>query len=71
MNYFQEENNIVESQFDIKEVLDFTLTHDVQIIRGEDYNYLCYIGKNAFGTSITPMGALWFGIQQFKKWVNE
>jgi len=36
-------------------------------LRGEDYQYLCYIDKEGYGVSLTPMGALTAGIKQFKK----
>ena len=66
MNYFQQENESVKGQFDLDEVLAFTLKHDVQIIRGEDYSYQSYIDKKFYGTSLTPIHALWFGIQSYK-----
>jgi len=66
-NYFLEENEIVKKYFDLDEILEFQLEHDVQIIRGEDYQYLCYIDKNGYGVSLTPMCAIVIGIKQFKE----
>jgi hypothetical protein len=67
IEYFAEENKIVQELFDLNEILDFQLKHDVQIIRGEDYQYLCYIDKKGLGVSLTPMCALVIGIKEFKE----
>lgn len=66
IDYFKEENEIIERQFDLKEVLDFQLIHDIQIIRGEDYQYQCFINKKCYFTSLTPMHTLWFGIKVYQ-----
>ena len=52
--------------FDLDEILAFQLIHDVQIIRGEDYQYMCYINKKVYATALTPMYALVYGIMVFK-----
>lgn len=67
MDPIQEENNIVKKQFNLDEVLDFTKTYNVQIVQGADLQYHAYIGKKFYGTSMTPMHALWYGIQSYKK----
>ena len=67
MNYFEDENNIVSDNFNLEEILQFQLTHDVQIIRGRDYQYICYIDREAYCPSLTPMFALLFGIKQYKE----
>lgn len=64
-DYFQLENQTVKNSFNLDEILEFQLKHDVQIIRGEDYQYMCYIDRDAYGTALTPMYALYYGIQQF------
>lgn len=66
MDYFLEENELTRKQFDLDEILAFQLENDVQIIRGEDYQYICYINKEGYGSYLTPMGALVIGIKQFK-----
>ncbi len=66
MDYFLEENELTRKLFDLDEILAFQLENDVQIIRGEDYQYMCYINKEGFGSCLTPMGALVIGIKQFK-----
>lgn len=66
-DYFIEENELIKKLFDLDEILAFQLQHNVEVLRGEDYQYLCYIDRNGYGTSLTPMGALTIGIKQFKK----
>lgn len=66
MYYFLEENELTKKLFDLNEILAFQLKNDVQIIRGEDYQYICYINKEVYGTSLTFMCALVIGIKQFK-----
>ena len=43
LNYFIEENELTKHIFDLDEILAFQLENDVEIIRGEDYQYMCYI----------------------------
>lgn len=66
IDYIQDEINLTKALFDLDEVLQFQQTHDVQIIRGEDYQYMCYIDKEVWGLGLTPMGALVNGIKQIK-----
>lgn len=63
-NLFIEENKAVENVFNLHEILDFQLKHDVQIIRGGDYQYICYIDGIAYYTSLTPIHALCYGIRK-------
>lgn len=67
MDYFLQEIDLTKKMFELEKILTFQLEHDVQIIRGSDYMYHCYIDKDAYGTALTPIGALVFGINQFKK----
>lgn len=67
IDYFIQENELTKKLFDLDEILAFQLNHNVEILRGEDYQYLCYIDRKAYGTSLTPMGALTFGIKQYKE----
>ena len=53
--------------FDLDEILAFQLENDVQIIRGEDYQYMCYINKEVYATGLTPMFALSYGIKVYKE----
>lgn len=66
MDYFTEENKLTKKLFDLDEIIIFQMEHDVQIIRGSDYQYMCYIDKEGYGSSLTPLGALVIGIKQFK-----
>ena len=65
-NYFEEENKLIKENFNLDELLEFQLKHDIQIIRGADYQYLCYIDKEAYSSGLTPMFALVFGIKIYK-----
>lgn len=66
-DYFIEENELVKKLFDLDEILSFQLEHNVEILRGGDYQYLCYIDGKGYGVSLTPMAALTIGIKQFKE----
>lgn len=66
MDYLPKETDLVEKLFDLKEILEFQKTHDLQIIRCEDWSYMLYIDKQGYGSSLTPMGALVIGVRQFK-----
>ena len=66
MDCFLEENELTKKLFDLDEILAFQLENDVQIIRGDDYQYMCYINKEGYVSCLTPMGALVIGIKQFK-----
>lgn len=66
-NYLEEENSIIRKRFNLEYVLEFQLRHDIQIIRGEDYQYLCWIDKVPYGTSLTPLMALIAGIDSYNK----
>lgn len=66
-DYFAEENESVRQVFNLDEVIEFQSAHNVEVLRGEDFQYVCYIDKNAYGTSLTPIGALTFGILLYKE----
>ena len=65
-NYFQDEIELTKKLFDLDEILKFQMEYSVEILRGEDYQYMCYIDKKAFGSGLTTIGALVIGIKQFK-----
>ena len=46
LDYFIEENELTKQIFDLDEILAFQLENDVEIIRGDDYQYMCYINKS-------------------------
>lgn len=66
MNYFIEENSDIRKVFDLDKILAFTAEHDVQIIRGEDWNYNAYIDRKVYGSALTPLGAMVYGIIQYE-----
>ncbi len=68
MDYLLEENELTNELFDLNEILAFQLENDIQIIRGEDYQYMCYINKKGYSSCLTPIGALVIGIKQFKEY---
>jgi len=67
MDYYLQEVELTKKLFDLNEILSFQLEHDIQIIREEDWQYLCYIDGKGYGVSLTPLGALTIGIKQFKE----
>lgn len=71
IDYIKEETDLARRLFDLDEIIDFQLEHDVQIIRGSDYQYLCYIDKEGFAPSLTPIGALVIGIKQFSQRIKK
>lgn len=66
-NYFISEINLAKSFFDFEDFMNFQMKHDVQIIRGEDYQYGCYIDKKCYNVSLTFFGALALGIKIYKQ----
>ena len=61
----EQEIKWVEKNFNLSSIL--ALKEDIQIIRGEDYQYMCYINKEVYATGITPMYALAYGVLKFKE----
>ena len=51
--------------FNLDELLQFQLTHDVQIIRAEDLQYNCYIDGKVYASELTPLFALCVGVELF------
>lgn len=66
IDYFKQESELIRNFFDLDEIIKFQMKHDVQIIRGSDFQYACYIDNKVFGTHLTTMGALVIGIKIFK-----
>lgn len=68
-NYFIDESEQAKKFLNeglLDYVLELQLKHDIQIIRGADYNYECWIDKDVYHTALTPIGALAFGCKVFK-----
>ena len=70
-DFFVKENELTKQMFDLDEIFAFQLENDIQIIRGEDYQYMCYINKSVYATGLTPMFALTYGIKCFMEKNNE
>ena len=63
----QSEIILIKKLFNLQEVIDLQIKNDIQIMRSEDYQYLCSINKKVYATSITPIGALVIAIKNFKE----
>lgn len=70
-NYIETELKDIKQTFNIDDIIKFQSKHTLEIIRGEDWLYYCYIDKKAYTSGFTPMGALIYGILQFKEHNNE
>lgn len=64
-DYFDTENEDVRRLFDPEAVLVFTDNHSVQIVRGSDYQYQLCVDGRYYAASLTPMGALVYGMKEF------
>ena len=65
-DYYLEEINETREGFNLDAILEFQLHHDIQIIRGEDFQYICYIDRKVYSVALTPMCALISGINEYK-----
>jgi hypothetical protein len=52
----------------IKDLLKVFESNDVQLLRGSDYQYLLMINGRGYAPSITPGGALVYGVKQYLKY---
>lgn len=66
MDFLLEETKFVKKIFDLDEILKFQLENDVQVVRGSDFQYMCYVNGDGYGSCLTSMGAMVIGIKQFK-----
>ena len=71
INYIKEENTLTKKLFDFDEIIDFQMKHVVEVVRGNDLQYKCYIDGKGFGSGLTTMGALVIGIRQYKSKLME
>jgi hypothetical protein len=62
---FTSEIDLTRNIIDLDAILSAKLRNDIQIIRGEDYQYLCYINGRVYATGLTPMFALAYGVKLF------
>lgn len=66
-NPIKNEESYTRREFNLETILEFSRHHDVQIIRGDDWMYGCYINQNLYLTSITFLHALCAGINLYKE----
>ena len=66
-HFFNLEYADVKELFDLDKILSFTRNHNVQIIRGEDWQFMCYIDGKCHGTGLTTLGAMVYGISNYEK----
>jgi hypothetical protein len=62
---FTSEIDLTRKIIDVEAILSAQLRNDIQIVRGEDYQYLCYINGRVYATGLTPMFALAYGVKLF------
>ena len=66
-HFFNLEDADVKRLFDLNKIMQFTRKHSVQIIRGEDWQFMCYIDGKCHGTGLTTLGAMVYGIANYEK----
>jgi hypothetical protein len=70
-DYFQEENKMTKKHFDLDFLLQFQIDHDLQVIRGSDYNYECWIDKLCYNQSLTPIACIVLGVKKFMELTSD
>jgi len=63
----EEENILTKKMFDLDYLLEFHILNDIQIIRGADYSYECWINSSCYSSQLTPINALVIGVATHKK----
>lgn len=63
----ESEYNDVGQLFDLDKILQFTRKHTVEIVRGGDWQFMCYIDGKCYGTGLTTLGAMVYGIDNYEK----
>lgn len=67
IDYHTEEKQETGKEFDYLEISKFLDLHKVDVIRGEDYQYQCWIDGECYYNALTFLGALVFGIKRYNK----
>lgn len=69
MDYIIEEikdaQKFLSDEKNLELFLIFQVKHDIQVIRGEDYQYECHINKKVYATGLTPIGSMLYGIKKY------
>lgn len=63
----QDEHDYVLKHFKIEDVLNFSNKHNVEVLRGEDWQYYGYVNRQVLGLGFTPMYALLTAIIKYKE----
>lgn len=66
-NMFTEEALLAQKEINLGEILELQLHHDIQIIRGCDLQYCCYIDGLVYASALTPIYALVCGVKVWKE----
>ena len=66
-DYIENEYNFVRDNFNLEEIIEFNKHHNVEIIRGEDWQYQCYIDRKCYYISITPLYTLLLAIKTYNE----
>jgi len=66
-DFISYEQNRVRENFSLEEALSFELEYRLEVIRGEDHQYVCYIDGKGYAVGLTAMSALTFGIAMYKR----
>lgn len=70
--YIQQELDFVKKHFDVEKVFEFQTKHNVEIVRGADWQYECHIDREgAYAISLTFLDALIRGIMIYEKHEKE
>lgn len=67
IDYYQKEIRGTRVLFDLEEILEFQKEHRVEVIFEADLQYMCYIDGEGWGSGLTTLGAIVYGIRKFKK----
>ena len=60
-----EELEYIRERFNFDYTLNFQIKHNIQIVRGIDCQYMCYIDGRVYAVMLTFMGALVEGIEKY------
>ena len=61
-----EEDELVKG-FNLLEAIEFQKTHKIEVLRGADYQYSCFIDNASYTTSLTPLHCVMTSIKHFKQ----
>lgn len=65
--YLKDESELAKKLINLDAILELQLTHDIQVVRGSDYNYMCFIDGYVYATCLTPILALAYGCKLFSE----